>query len=243
MTGLTTENRVRRFAACAGAVPLMLLPILAGCDPTDTPPGGNPTTDCSFPANQSAGLRIDCDVTGPLPSAKIDPANPAADACGPLTFMLFDQTINVPTEITLGENGEDSVERIRLGVKIKPSTQTGKLAKAAGDGCTGHSGPEFPVNTTFKGKHVARIDKRGPIACVYESRLTFDSYEQTVGVGIAVPIADSTRATVKAALKRRLDLEMARAINQRLKPRANINDAGFVGRAGRCEGDYKLFTE
>jgi len=234
---------LRRGTALVGTALLIAMPILVGCDPTSTPQGGNPTTDCSFPADQSSGLRIDCKVTGQLPNAKIDPVNSAADACGPLTFTLFGQMVSVPLEITYGENGEDSSELVRLGAKIKPATQTGKLAKSAGDRCTGHSGPEFPVNTSFEGKHVARIDKRGPIACVYESRLTFDEYKQTVGVGIDLSIADQTRAQVKAALKKRLDLEMARTVNRRLKPQANINDPGFVARSGRCDGDYNPFRD
>ena len=224
---------------------------LPACTPTPTPGGGVPVTGCAFAAQQGAvGLNMDCTVTGALPNMLIDPGNSANAGCALASLSLFSQTVNVPIRVVYGENGDDNNARVRLGAMIPRApgnplaTHGGSLAKAAVPNCNGITGPTVPVTTSFGGRHIAIVDKGRNPMCVFESRLDLAPYNQTVGtgLGLGLDVSEMTRTAVRNALARRLDLELARAVNRLLLPAANTNAAGFVGRAGRCLNDHREFV-
>lgn len=230
----------------------LLLPIVAfaltpACGPTDdrpasTPPPPAPTTGCALAPNQTSnGLRMDCRVSGPLPDMLIDPLDSANTRCRAWSVSLFNQTINVPIRVVYGENGDESNEHVRLGATLPGGTHRARAAKSFGENCSGTIPPVATLNTRFAGRHIARIDKRGARACVFESRLRLNSYRQTTTVGLGVDTTATSRPGVSDALERRLDLELARAVNRLLKPDANVNASAFVNRSGRC-ADYRRFS-
>ena len=224
---------------------------LPACTPTPTPGGGAPVTGCGFAAQQGAiGLTMDCTVTGGLPNMLIDPVNSANTGCGLASLSLFGQTVNVPIRVIYGENGDENNGRVRLGAMIPQAagnalaTHGGSLAKAAVPNCNGITGPTVPVTTSFGGRHIAIVDKSQNPMCVFESRLDLAPYNQSIGpgLGLNLDVSGITRTAVRNALARRLDLELARAVNRLLLPAANTNAAGFVGRGGRCLNDYREFV-
>ncbi len=222
---------------------------LPACTPTPAPGGGVPVTGCGFAAQQGAiGLTMDCTVTGDLPNMLIDPGDSTNAGCAPASLSLFSQTVNVPIRVVYGENGDDSNARVRLGAMIPRAagnplaTHAGRLAKAAGPNCTGIIGPTVPVTTSFGGRHIAIVDKGPNPMCVFQSRLDLAPYNQAIGPGLGLDVSSVTRTAVRNALARRLDLELARAVNRLLRPAANTNAAGFVERAGRCLNDHREFV-
>jgi hypothetical protein len=224
----------------------MLAPVLSvlallACDPT--PQSGTPTTGCQFAAQQtSQGLRMNCTVTGQLPNALIDPLNPTNTSCAPASVSLFSQTVNVPIAVIYGENGDENSDRVRLGASVMPSTHSAKLAKAAGNSCDSTIGPIVDVGTAFAGRHIALVDKSQTPACVFESRLDLTTFNQTVSAGLNLDVSAATRETVREQLAKRLDLELASAVNRLLQPSSNIAASAFRARAGRCINDYREFA-
>ena len=214
---------------------------LPASDPTP-PCGGQPNAGCTFAAAQgTAGLTMNCTVTGNLPNMRVDPANSSQTACGPLTFTLFDQTANVPMTVIFGENGDDSPARVRLGATINGATHSGSLRKSAGENCNELTGPTFPVTTSFGGRHIALIDKGQSPMCVFESRLDLSPFNQEIGVGIPVNVSGATQAGVRNGLARRLDFELASAVNRLLAPNANLGGE-FADNAGRCADGHREFV-
>jgi hypothetical protein len=223
-------------------VSLAATALLPACDQTTTPGGGQPVAGCGFAANQgTTGLTMDCSVTGDLPNMRIDPVNSSASACGPLTFTLFSQTVNAPIRVIYGENGDDGANRVRLGATITGATQSGSLRKATGENCNSLTGPTFPVNTSFGGRHIALIDKGQTPHCVFESRLDLTPFNQTLGDGLPVEIGGVTQAAVRSALARRLDFELASAVNGLLARNADLS-GDFARRSGRCPDGHREFV-
>ena len=65
--------------------------------------------------------------------------------------------------------------------------------------------------------------------------LVFANFSQTLGVGIPVNIGSLTQA-VQNAIQKRIDLEIARAVNALLRPSVGtLSD-------GRCPNDWHPFT-
>jgi hypothetical protein len=222
-------------------VPLVGTAFLPACTPTA--PSGQPAANCAFAAVQGAsGLTMNCTVTGPLPNALIDPFNPSNTSCVPTSFSLFGQTVTAPLTVIYGENGDENSERVRLGVTLLPGSHSGSLAKATGSTCASTIPPVAGVSTTFAGQHTALVDKSQTPACVFQSRLDLTTYNLTIAAGLSIDASEATRASVRNTLARRLDLEMASAVNRLLQPNADIAAAGFVNRAGRCADGYQEFT-
>lgn len=215
--------------------------LLWACDPT--PQAGTPSTGCQFAAQQaSQGLRMNCTVTGQLPNTLIDPLNPSSANCALASVTLFSQTVNAPIAVVYGENGDENSDRVRLGASLTSGTHSAKLAKAAGNACELTVGPIVDVSTAFAGRHVALIDKTQTPACVFESRLDLSTFNQTISAGLSIDVSVATRDTVRKQLARRLDLELASAVNRLLQPASNVTASAFVNRAGRCPNDYREFT-
>jgi hypothetical protein len=221
---------------------------LPACDRTATPGGGQTTTGCSFAGNQAAsGLTIDCTVTGGLPNRLIDPTNPSSTGCGLASVSLFSQTLNVPVRLIYAENGDDNSGRVRVGAMIPRvagqalATHAGSLAKAAVPDCNGITGPTVPLSTSFGGRHIAIVDKEQSPLCVFQSRLDLAPYNQTIGTGLTVNVSNATRDAVRDEMWRRLDLEIATAVNGLLAPSANLGGA-FQTNSGRCSNDWQAFV-
>jgi hypothetical protein len=215
---------------------------LPACNPTPTPAGTQPVATCGFSPNQgAAGLAMDCTITGGLPRMRVDPVGPSPPACGPLTFTLFGQTVNAPVRAIFGENGDDSPARVRLGATITGATHSGTFAKSVGANCNSTDGPRFPVSTAFGGRHIALVDKEQRPMCVFQSRLDLAPYRQDLGVGIPVEISGLTQAAVRDALARRLDFELASAVNRLLAPGTNLGGV-FATNFGRCADGHQVFV-
>jgi len=182
---------------------------------------------------------MDCTVSGPLPNRLIDPTNSANSRCELSSFSLFGQTVNAPIGVIYGENGDETDEHVRLGARLR-GTHAARLAKSAGENCGATFGPVARLNTSFAGRHIARIDKMPARACVLDSRLDLDRYDQTTTLALSIDTS-ATRETVRDALARRLDLELATAVNRLLRPNLNVNARAFVNAAGRCPG-YRTFS-
>jgi hypothetical protein len=222
-------------------IPLVGTAFLPACTPT--PPSGQPAAACTFAAVQGAsGLTMNCTVAGPLPNSLIDPLNPGNAGCAPASFSLFGQTVTAPLTVIYGENGDDNDARVRLGTTLLPGTHSGSLAKATGFSCETTIPPVAAVSTTFAGQHTALVDKSRTPACVFQSRLDLTTYNLTIAAGLNIDASEATRASVRNNLARRLDLEMASAVNRLLQPGADITAAAFRNRAGRCTNDYQEFT-
>jgi hypothetical protein len=223
-------------------ISLVVLPFLPACTPTPTPGGGATTTGCGISPQQGGnGLGMDCTVTGGLPNMLIDPANSSNSSCALTSFSLFGQTVNAPIHVIYGENGDDNDARVRLGATINGATHSGSLAKSA-VGCGGTVGPVANVTTNFGGRHIALIDKGRSPMCVFQSRLDVMPFNQSISLGFNVDVSSVTESSVRRALERRMDLELATAVNRLLNPSADVTAAGFVNGAGRCPGDYQPFV-
>jgi hypothetical protein len=134
-----------------------------------------------------------------------------------------------------GENGDDGPARVRVGVTLGPGTHAGKIGKDNTlDNCATTS-PPLDIMTNFAGNHVALVDKGQNPMCVFESRLVLSTFNQTLGVGVPVNISGMTKNSTQDALQKRIDLEVAKAVNGLLSP------ASVVGASGRCN-DWKAFT-
>ena len=244
------------------ALAVTALTVLASCGPTATPTSnatanaaatGGPTPNCSPAANQTSNdVRMNCTVSGALPNALVDPAHPTSTACSNTSFSLFGQTMSATIAVIYGENGEDTADSVRLGSTVSGGTHSGSLAKSTGPGCSSIEGPTVPVNTTFAGSHIARIDKTQVPACVFESRLTLSSFHQTIGAGLTplaglpgtpgLSVGAVTRSAVEDMIGRKLDLQLAISTSNSLLQNANTSEPGFVGRSGRCASGYQAFT-
>ena len=221
---------------------------LPACNPTNTPGGGQTTTGCSFAGNQAGtGLTINCTVTGGLPNRLIDATNPSNGSCALTSFSLFGQTVNVPVRLIYAENGDDNSGRVRVGAMIPRqngdplATQNGSLAKSAGTNCSQTIGPTVAVTTSFGGRHIAIVDKEQTPLCVFQSRLDLAPYNQTIGTGLTLNVSNATQAAVRDEMWRRLDLEIATAVNGLLAPSANLGGA-FQTNSGRCANDWQAFS-
>ncbi len=217
--------------------------VIAGCTPTPQP-GGGVTAGCAFAPNQnSTDLRMNCTVTGSPANVLIDPLNAANRSCALTSFSLFGQTLTAPATFIWGENGDDGSARVRIGVIVGASTHTGRLAKSTGFSCESTTGPVINLTATFSGRHVALIDKGRTPMCVFQSRYTGASFNQTGTesfTGIGGDLSFATRAATDEAIARQLDLEAARAANRLLGLGSSI-DAAFESRSGRCANDYRAF--
>lgn len=215
---------------------LLAVCIVAGaCNPTP-PSGGGAATGCAFAPNQTAnGLRLNCTVTGPLPNMRIDPFVSGNAPCGINSWTIFSQTVNTPMVAIYGENGDDDNARVRVGVTLGPGTHTGKIGKDNFTNNCATTTPPLDIMTSFAGTHVALVDKGRNPMCVFESRLVLSSFNQTLGVGVPVDISGMTKNSTQDALQKRIDLEVAKAVNGLLSP------ASVVGTSGRCN-DWQPFT-
>jgi hypothetical protein len=219
--------------------------------------GGNPVASaCALNPNQTGdGLLIDCTVTGSPDTMFVDPLDSRNTACTPFNpnplanppndlrdarlLTIFNQALNVPVQISYGENGDESPARVRIGFRVDPSTHTASVGKTPTD-CSLPTAT-FPLTTQFSGRHVALIDRQQTPACVFQSAYTSATFTQTVGSG-GPDIGAASRSNIENAIARQLDLEAARVYNGLFQPNADL-DRAFERRAGRCEDDYERFSE
>src|SRR5436190_4725551 len=221
---------------------LVMVLILIGCHPTPQP-AGVINTNCVFPPNQSTNeLTMTCTITGAIPNIRVDPFASGNPTCGINSWIVSGQTVNVPSTIVYGQNGDDSNARVRVGVTLGPSTHTGSIAKDNfTDHCNTTVGSSFAINTTFSGTHVALVDKGRTPMCVFQSRLSFASFNQSVTVGLAVNVSDVTKKGTQAGLEKRLDAQIAKIVNGLLSPSTQLSD-DFLNGGGRCPNDWHPFT-
>ena len=219
---------------------LGLIVVILGCHPS--PPGAGPTTTaCGLSPNQSGnGLSMNCTVTGPIPNLRVDPLVAGNAPCGINSWIISGQTVNTPLVAVYGQNGDDSAARVRLGVTLGPGTHNGSIAKD-GPSCNSTVGPTLGIMTSFTGTHVALIDKTRSPMCVFQSKLTLTSFNQTIAAGVPLDISGMTKKGVQGALEKRVDLELAKAVNGLLNASANLSGA-FSDDSGRCHNDWQPFT-
>jgi hypothetical protein len=216
---------------------------VTGCHPT-TGGGGTPTTSCRLaPVQNGNGLGMSCSINGPIRNLRVDPLTSGNAACGITSFSVFQQTVSTPIVAVYGQNGDDNSERVRVGVTLGPGTHAGKLAKDnALDNCATTIDPTLAISTSFAGTHVALVDKTRSPVCVFQSRLTLTSFQQTIAVGVPADISGMTRKATQESLEKRIDLEVARAVNGLLRSSGPPLSDADVERSGRCDGDYRAFT-
>lgn len=160
------------------------------------------------------------------------------------SWSVFGQTVQTPIVAVYGENNDDTNDRVRIGVDLGPGTHTGRLAKDNFlDSCASTVGPAFDVDTTFTGTHVAVVDKSRDPMCVFSSRLVLTEFTQDLQVGVPVDVGGTTRDGMRRSLERRLDLEVARAVNRYLNPSALPFDVDFEDDFGRCDNDWRPFVD
>lgn len=222
---------------CVSLLLLALTLVVVSCNPTPQP-GGPVATGCAFAAAQNPNdLRLNCTVTGELPNLRIDPLVSGNAACGLNSWTIHTQTIDTPMTAIYGQNGDDSDARVRVGVTLGPGMHAGKMAKDnPADNCNTTVGPVFDINTNFTGTYVALVDKSKNPMCVFQSRLTLDTFTQTLTAGVPLDISGMTKDGTKDSVHKRIDLEVAKAVNRLLRPNAN------VGASGRCANDWTPFT-
>jgi len=215
--------------------------ILSACHPT--PPVAGPTnTTCALAQNQTSnGLAMNCTVTGPIPNLRVDPLVAGSASCGINSFIISGQTVNVPLTAIYGQNGDDNGARVRMGVTIGNSTHNGSIAKD-GPGCSSTVGPSLSIMTTFSGTHVALIDKGRSPMCVFQSKLTLPTFNQTIQAGLPLDISGMTKKAVQGAIEKRIDFELAKAVNGLLNASADLGGT-FAADSGRCHNDWQPFTE
>jgi hypothetical protein len=231
--------RFRSFIVIAVSI------IASNCTPTTIPqPGGVANTACGFSPNQTSnGLSLTCTVTGPVPNLRVDPLVAGNAPCGLNSWTIFEQTVNTPMVAIYGENGDDNNVRVRVGVTLGPGTHAGKMAKDnTRDNCNSTVGPVFAINTSYTGNHVALVDKSRSPMCIFQSRLVLSSFNQTLTAGVPLNISGMTRNGTQDALHKRIDLEIAKAVNGLLNSAAMPLSNEVVGRSGRCENDWHQFT-
>jgi hypothetical protein len=210
----------------------------AGCTPT--PPPVAPAIGCFFHgAPAGTGYAMDCAVGATLPDVHVDPVR--GPGCSLDSLRLSGQTMTVPIAVVYGDRDDDRPGRVRLGATIAGARHAATLARSSGIDCAGTAPPAVPVETRFGGRHVALIDKDQYPMCVFESRLDLDPFVQAIGPGLGVDAAAAVRASLRDALARRLDFELASAVNHLHLPDANLESA-FRTRSGRCPGDWREFT-
>lgn len=225
-----------RLALVVGSLIVAVSLIASGCNPTPQP-GGAANTGCAFAPQQTANdLRLNCTVTGALPNLRLDPFVSGNAPCGINSWTVFNQTVNTPMVAIYGENGDDSNARVRVGVTLGPGTHTGTIAKDnPADNCNSTVGLSFAINTSYSGTHVALVDKGRNPMCVFQSRLTLTNFNQTLTAGVPLDISGMTKNGTQDSLEKRIDLEVAKAVNGLLRP------AAVVGDSGRCN-DWQPFT-
>ena len=222
--------------------------IASGCHPTTpgntntAPPAGTPTTTCGLSANQTTnGLSMTCTVTGPLPNMRVDPLVAGNPQCGINSWTVSGQTVSTPLVAIYGQNGDDSNARVRLGVTLGPGTHAGSIAKDNTlDSCNSTVGPSFAISTTFAGNQISLVDKTRNPMCVFQSKLTLTSFTQTLTAGVPVNISGMTKQGTQDGLQKRIDLELAKAVNGLLNAQAPL-PANFASTNGRCS-DWQPFT-
>ena len=224
--------------------------VASGCNPT-TPPAGNantarpagtPTTACALSANQTTnGLSMTCAVTGPLPNIRLDPLVAGNAPCGINSWTVSGQTVTTPIAAIYGQNGDDNNARVRVGVTLGPGTHAGSIAKDNTlANCNSTVGPSFAISTTYAGTHVALVDKGRNPMCVFQSKLTLTSFNQTLTAGVPVNISGMTKQGTQDGLEKRVDLEVAKAVNGLLNAQAPLPPT-FASSSGRCS-DWQPFT-
>ena len=217
--------------------------IASGCHPT-TP--GNTNT-----ARRRAPLRLPTafqptrlptgTVTGPLPNMRVDPLVAGNPQCGINSWTVSGQTVSTPLVAIYGQNGDDSNARVRLGVTLGPGTLAGSIAKDNTlDSCNSTVGPSFAISTTFAGNQISLVDKTRNPMCVFQSKLTLTSFTQTLTAGVPVNISGMTKQGTQDGLQKRIDLELAKAVNGLLNAQAPL-PANFASTNGRCS-DWQPFT-
>ncbi|MDQ2977395.1 MAG: hypothetical protein M3R69_18535 [Acidobacteriota bacterium] len=115
-------------------------------------------------------------------------------------------------------------------------THSGKIGKDNFTNNCATTAPTLDIATNYAGTHVALVDKGRNPMCVFQSRLVLSTFNQTLGVGIPVDISGMTKNSTQDALQKRIDLEVAKAVNGLLSP------ASVVGTDGRCPNDWQPFT-
>jgi hypothetical protein len=97
------------------------------------------------------------------------------------------------------------------------------------------------IMTTFSGTHVALIDKTRNPMCVFQSKLTLPTFNQTIQAGLPLDISGITKNAVQGAIEKRIDFELAKAVNGLLNSSANLTGR-FTDDSGRCHNDWQPFT-
>lgn len=216
---------------------------LAACAPTPPATGRSPTPLCvvGAPPN-TGGLRIDCTLAGSLPNTRFDPFV-GGSACGVNSFTIAAQRLSTPLTLIWAQNGDENDARVRIGGTIGPGTHVGDVGKDSPGDCSTTLGPRVAITTAFHGQYVALVDKQQRPMCVFESRLAFDTFSQTIAVGLAVDVSSLTRERTQDTVLGRVDLEIATGVNRLLNPAALPFSSAFKRRNGRCASDWQPFTE
>lgn len=216
--------------------------LLVACKQTTPNTPGGTTQACVFPQDQSAGLTMNCTITGPIANIRLDPGAPSNPGCSALTWTVFSQTISTPITVIYGENNDENSGRVRVGVRINNGTHSGSLAKDdPTSGCNAHVGPTFAVATSYAGTYTALVDKSQTPICVFESRIDLPTYNQTLTAGVTANISGQTRNETRSALHRRIDLEIATTVNGLLQPASVPNVPGSTN-SGRCNNGWQEFS-
>jgi hypothetical protein len=235
---VTRRRALRPFRS--GATILLPLTALAAPACTPVPPPVARATGCEFfLAPERAAPLMDCAVSGPLPDAFVDPAG--GRGCSLASYRLSGQSATMPLHVRWGVGGEDEVGRLRLAAIVSGATYVGSVARSAGIDCASVAGPAATVTIRFGGRHLARIDRSQTPACVFESRLDLGPSDQVLGAGLGADLSAAVRASVRDALARRLDFELASAVNHGLFPGTGL-EGGFRTRSGRCPDDYREYA-
>jgi len=215
---------------------------VSGCTTTAVSTS-NPSTNCGFALAQAgAGLRLSCTVTGPIPDAQIDPAHPGSTGCSATSFSVFSQNISTGLLGIYGQNGDDSPARVRVGVTVGTGSHTGKIGKSAGNDCDATLGPMAMVKTSYAGTYVALVDKSQQPMCVFQSRLTLGTFNQTLSATLSDDVSGASRESTRDALQKRIDLEVATQVNKLLQPAAAPLRESAMNRNGRCPDGFRTFV-
>lgn len=222
---------------------------LSGCNGSNTDndadePPPLVTTDCNFGANQGEqGLALECTIEGDVADTFIDPLNSDNDECTAFDiadaglFTLFDQSLSVPVNMIYGAEGDENPGRVRIDVTLQGGSHDGQLGKTPPN--CGEPPVHSAISTNFSGTQRTLIDKEASPMCV--ARSTYDPADFTQTLGDSGPdIALATRNTTEDIIARRIDLEVATAVNKLLNSGLDLPDE-FVDRSGRCEEGYGAF--
>ncbi|RZL03378.1 MAG: hypothetical protein EOP36_05210 [Rubrivivax sp.] len=231
--------------AAAGSL-LALSAALAACSSKPPAPEAKPMAalnpDCSLRASAGGARQMNCRLADQLPDAQVDATHPGSSACSGSSFSVFKQALSVPVWLSYGQKGDDGPLQVRVGGTLGPGTHTGQVGKSAGNECDATLGPVATLKARFGGSYVALVDKSQRPACVSQSSLVLNTFEQALSSPMPVDIAGVAREMTSDALQKRLDLEVATQVNRYLQPSARPLSDAVVGRSGRCPDGFRTFT-